>query len=363
MNDLSNPKRILVFPFDLMSHYLRCIELMKRFPDSEVYFASSRKYNSHVSKAGFQLFDVESFDPAYVMQCTRKFDFSWMNTKDLERVFLSQVEVIKKLKPDLVIGDVATTLKMAAAYNAVPYHSLMNGYLSKYYAFTRKVSVTHPAYRIVSLMPKKLGERITRFAEGVKFKKVHKPFKFLRDKYQLKKVASYLDEIEGDRNYICDQLTLFPQQDLPDNYEVVGPLNTVVNQNESNLIDQLDHAKPWIVVSMGSSGDWKGVSYLNDSAFNTFQMIVAGDLEGVLKGPHIYSKDFVNLDEILPKAKALICHGGNGTIYKGIEHNVYMYCKSSHFEQEWNIHGLERMHLAESINTWKKKDLLKALRK
>ncbi|RYF20266.1 MAG: hypothetical protein EOO42_12735 [Flavobacteriales bacterium] len=38
----------------------------------------------------------------------------------------------------------------------------------------------------------------------------------------------------------------------------------------------------------------------------------------------------------------MICHGGNGTLYLGILTNVYMLCLSSHFEQEWNVHALEK---------------------
>ncbi len=196
---------ILIFPFGLLSHYLRCIELAKQYYGKyEVLFASHPKYNSFVLEAGYKTFDCESFDTDLVMKCSQKFDFSWLNEKDIECVLLSQIKVIEHHKPSIVIGDVSPSLKMAAEFTGTAYHSLLNGYMSRYYLYTRRLSRTHPAYPYSKKVPEKYFDRITDFAEWVSFRLVHRPFKKLRKKYKLIKQRDYLSEMEGDENLICD---------------------------------------------------------------------------------------------------------------------------------------------------------------
>ena len=58
----------------------------------------------------------------------------------------------------------------------------------------------------------------------------------------------------------------------------------------------------------------------------------------------------MNIDEAMKVTNLMICHGGNGTIYYGLRHGVYMLCITSHFEQEWNVHALERIGYGKSVN-------------
>jgi len=343
-------KKLLIFPFNLLSHYLRCISLAKSYPEYDVWFASSAEYDSFVKRAGFNTFNVESFDPVKVMACSRVFDFKWLNEQDIFRVYRSQVNAIRELNPELVLGDTSPTLKMASEHTHVKYVALMNGYMTKYYSRVRKVSRTHYSYQYVSRLPNRVGDFITSFAEQKAFKAIHQPFRVLRKKLNLKKISSYLDELEGDENLICDDPDLFPQKNMPTNYRFIGSLFYVSNDREKVLLSALDHAKPTICVSMGSSGDWDKFSFLSADRYNFLNIIVAGDLRRTIKGDHIYYKEFVNLDEVLPYCRLLVCHGGNGTICLGIKHKVPMLCLTSHFEQEWNVQMLEEKGFGELIN-------------
>jgi UDP:flavonoid glycosyltransferase YjiC (YdhE family) len=313
-------------------------------------FAGSGKYNNYVTEAGYGIVDVQGFDPEMVMDCSRKFNFSWLNKKDIERVFLSQVEIIQHYKPDLVIGDMSPTLKMAAEKQGVKYIALMNGYMTRYYAETRMLSRTHAGYTYLKKLPAHVADKVVKIAENIAFKIVHRPFRQLRRAYKLKPVASYLLEMEGDENLICDEEAIFPQTNLPGNYKIIGPLLYTTQTDESVLLDSLKSSKPTICVCMGSSGDWSALGFLSKPKYKHLNIVTAGDHEEVIKGDHVIRTDFVNLDQLLPRCAYLICHGGNGTIYKGLEHNIYMLCFTSHFEQEWNVQMLEKLSLGRSIN-------------
>lgn len=343
-------KQILIFPFDLMSHYLRCITLAAKYSDYEVLFAYSQKYDALVKKAGFNSFYVEQFNSSEVMDKAAKFDFSWLNYLDLERVYLSQVKVIEELKPYLVISDTSPTLKMASEKTNVKCVALMNAYMSKHYKGVRGVSRTHYSYEYLKKLPQSIAIFITKIAEKAAFKKVHEPFKRLRKTYGLGKKKFYLDELEGDENLICDSPDIFSIKNAPYNYKVIGPLLYKQSNNENELITSLNNSKKNICVCLGSSGNWSALKFLSNNKYRAVNWIIAGDVKNEIKGAHIFSKDFINLDKILPLCDLLICHGGNGTIYEGLKHAKYMLFLTNHFEQEWNAQRLSELGNGIQIN-------------
>lgn len=336
---------ILFFPFNLLSHYLRCLVLADSYnkADYEIKFLGSDRYNSFVEAHGYEVFFCSSFDADYVMACTNTFNFDWLNEQDLERVMVAQVKCIQAMKADIVIGDVAPTLKMAAELTSVEHISVVNGYMTRYYSATRKIPRNHKAYELIRQLPGGVANALTAFGEHLAFRRIHTPFCSLRKKYGLKRVKDYLEELEGRENLICDLPELFPQKFLPKSYRFIGPLIYQHPEVTADWQQMVDCSKPLICVCMGSTGDWEQLRFLNDPYFSRYNIIAAGDKEGILSADHIISRDFVNLNQVLEKCSLMICHGGNGTIYNGILNGVFMLCLASHFEQEYNIDGLERM--------------------
>jgi UDP:flavonoid glycosyltransferase YjiC (YdhE family) len=328
---LKYPNRILVFPFDLMAHYLRCLSLVWNLPESEVLFAESNSYNSFVHAKGFSTFKCEGFDASFLLECAGKFDFSWLNYKDANRVLVSQISVIKEYKPDLVIGDTSPTLKMAAEICEVHYVTVINGYMSKYYSKVRLLSKSHPGYPYLSKLPPEFFKKITSFAERIAFWYVHKQFRKLRKENKLKSLKSFIDESEGDDVLVCDHFNTFPQKDIPCNYHEIGPLHWESKGGLQGVDYEIDKKKKTILVSMGSSGNWSNVEFLNSEVYNHYNIITAGDKNRILKGRNVFHRDFLNLDKALDISDLFICHGGSGTPSIGVVHNVKMIFFTSHF--------------------------------
>lgn len=343
---MMTPKKIILFfPFNLLSHYLRSLVLAKTYDANEylVYFISSDEYNEFVFKQGYKIFKAKQFDAAEVMNCSSNFDFSWLNSIDLEEVMLDQVRVIRELKADVVVGDMAPTLKMAAKITGVHHVSLLNAYMTRHYKFTRKISRSHKAYGLLNVFPEKLTNKLTIFGETIAFKHIQKAFNYLRKKYGLEKIKDYLSEIEGDETIICDIPSLFPLKTLPPTYKVVGPLVYDAPLMDEHRLDEVILQRPVICICMGSTGNWDSLRFLNDTNYARYAVITTGDSKGILSAPHIISFNFINLDQVLRRSKLMICHGGNGTIYTGIKNRVFMLCLPNHFEQEWNVDALEKI--------------------
>ncbi len=340
---------ILFFSFNLLSHYLRCLQLADELRDSfKILFPYSETYKNWLEK--YATFQCEAFDVNEVMKCVKKFDFSWLSPENIERVFLSQVEAIEKYRPVIVIGDAAFTLNMAAEKCNVPYISVINGYMSKYYSLTRTLSRTHKAHKFIKKLPVRTADTITQVAERLAFRRVHLPFKDLRKKYMLKRLKSYSNELEGDHTLICDVPELFPQKTLPPSYHFIGPLFFSSCKKERDIIEKLDCDKPTILVSLGSTGDWKKLHLLNNPIFHEFTIITTGDKELIIHGNHVISTPFLNNISVLPLIDVMICHGGNGTIYQALSCNVPILGLTSHFEQEWNMNRIEQLGLGASMD-------------
>lgn len=348
---------ILVFPFDLMSHYLRCIKLCENYREYRVIFLYSKKYSKYLIENGFEYFEGEHFNADRVINESKMFKFQWLNEKDIATVVQSQIDSIKKYKPEFVIGDSAPTLKMVCELTNTRYVSLMNGYMSKHYALNRSLPRKFIITKFVKLLPQKFQTVLTRFGENVMFYYIHKPFKITRRKLGLSYVKNYLDELEGDHNLICDSEYMFPQKKMPETYQIIGPLLYDNSEAKTDLIQLINNGKMNICVSFGSTGDWQPLSFLSDPTYSKFNIITTGDSEGIIKGEHVISKDFVNLDRLLPFCKLLICHGGNGTIYQGIKHQVQILCLPVHFEQYWNADRIESFGFGQNISQNPKKSI------
>lgn len=342
---------LLVFPFEQLSHYTRCLQLAQHLRGYfEVLFAHSARYAAFVKEAGFRTFPCLSLDAATVMECAKKFNFSWLQEKNLEPVFADQVRAIQAVQPVAVLGDNAPTLKMAAEKTGVTYISLFNGYMSKYYARVRKLSRTNPAYKLLKKLPEEILEFMTRQGEALAFREVHHAFRKLRRQYGLSRQHIYLDELEGDLNLICDLPELFPQKEVPRHYRIIAPLFYNTPNPKAAIANRLDPHRKTIFVSMGSTGDWEQVAFLNHPYFTRYNMVTAGDAECIIQGPTVIRAPFVNIHEFFSATDLVICHGGNGTIYQALLYGIPVLCKTVHFEQEWNADALEKAGLGQSLD-------------
>jgi len=361
----SEKQTLMVFPLDMAAHYLRCLELCKKLnAQFEISFAYSPKYDRFVKKCGFETFEVANFNSGEITAAASSFDFSWLNLPTIESILESQIAAIEEHRPSLVLGDAAFTLKMAAEKTGVPYVSLLNGYMTKYCRVTRKVSPTHPGYPYSKTIPKRVFERLTRVIEHAMFEKVHAPFRKARKKLNLSKLHYLLEELEGDFNLICDLPGFFPQRKLPENYEFVGPLFYMGDEEEKEVLDFFENNHLHIMVSTGSTGNWKNLNLLLDPVFSDSRIVISGNASSTIHASNILSTAFLNHTNIMVKVDILICHGGNGTAYQALSHGIPLLFFSGNFEQEWNIQRIIEMglgaRLEESFDAAKVREVVDA---
>jgi UDP:flavonoid glycosyltransferase YjiC (YdhE family) len=177
MNKLVKKPLLLIFPFDVLAHYTRCLTLAGYLRNHfEIKFLYSEKYISFVEAEGYLTFSGAALNAEEVIENLKRFDFSWLHESQLEHLLLDHLRVFEELKPDVVLGDTIPTLKMAAQKIQVPYISLMNGYMSRYYGQARQLPTAHPLHSYLKNLPKRLVEYLVEIGEQRSFKDIHRPF-------------------------------------------------------------------------------------------------------------------------------------------------------------------------------------------
>jgi UDP:flavonoid glycosyltransferase YjiC (YdhE family) len=203
---------------------------------------------------------------------------------------------------------------------------------------------------LLKKVPASIAIMLTKLGEASAFRQLHKPFKALRRQYNLQQRKVYLDELEGDITLICDLEELFPQKNLPSEYRVIAPLYYESKLSATGIRDKIDSNKKTILASMGSTGDWQNVSFLNSAFYKRYNIVATGDHSRVLHSEHIIHVPFININDLYPFVDLVICHGGNGTIYQALLYQIPLLCRSSHCEQEWNIQALEEKQAGKSLD-------------
>lgn len=342
---------LLVFPHDLMAHYLRCLQLSTYLrPYFEIRFLYSACFHSFVTDAGFETFNCAALNAEKVQQCMLSFDFSWLNEKELYCIYQAQVKIINELKPAAVLSDMCPTLKMAAEKTGVFHFSVINAYMSNYYANVRRMPRRFPLYKLFNLLPASMLQHFTHVGEQIFFRNMHRPFRKIRKQAALSERSSYMQEAEGDVNLVCDLPELFPLNNPPANYHFIPPLYARLTHEDDKIIEALDRTKKTLYVSMGSSGSWEKMSFLNNAAFLNYNIVTTGDTNKVVRGPNVFCYSFISSDQLFDLTDLVICHGGNGTVYQALSHGIPVLCKTAHVEQEYNVDGLERLQLGKSLD-------------
>lgn len=336
-------RKVLIFPFPLLAHTLRCIVLAdKEFSGDNVCFATTNKHEKLVIEKGYDFLHFKGIDPAEVVASAARFDFSWLSLPNLEEQLKEQLELIRQYKPDILVGDASATVRIAAEFSGVKFISLVNAYMTSYYFPQRTLSRRHPAYIYRMRFPA-LFALITPIAEKWNHRKVHEPFRILRRKYGLKPCRTFLDEWEGDETWICDDPELFPLVKLPISYRVLGPLyfDTIPGKVEERIIKALDRGRRTLLVTMGSTGSWASVQFLNEVRYAQWNIILLGDCGSGFEAPHFIKSAFADLDTLMKEASLVLCHAGNGTVYQALRRKKYLLLFTGNFEQEWNAERVE----------------------
>lgn len=329
---------VLVFAFDLLAHYTRCLRIADLLADEFEFVFQTSGYDEIVRRQGFRTFSCHRLaEKELIANGCREDVMNWPRA-EMEQVMLEQCEAIERYQPAFVIGDMSPTLSMAAERTETYFVSVVNAYLTRHYdaPFEMPDCLPNITADIVDVPPfyrNRLADR-----EGfIAVARSQKEFRFLRRRYNLTKKLNLALELEGDQTWVCDTSALHPlREQLPTGVKEIGPLRFFPRNVPHAANTSVRPDRKTVLVTMGSSGNYEWLQKLEADCFSKYDFLVCGRTTERILPDHVRYISFADLNELTPRVSMLICHGGNGSLYQALAAGKPALCVPSFFEQQFN---------------------------
>ncbi|MDY6861496.1 MAG: hypothetical protein SV062_00735 [Thermodesulfobacteriota bacterium] len=349
---MDSRKIILTPASNVLAHAGRCVivarELKRR--GHNVILAGSPKYlqSPEVVKEGeFEFYNLPDIGVEESLEILRTF---WKKPKrsSVKEHLDAELEMYKVLKPHLIIADFRLTVYISARKAGIPVVSLLGGrWIEKYAVEKLKAIKTHPKYpTIKKILGIKGAEIIMPFFQRLIIRYKVRPFQFAFKKYGLKKKKTLGDLLTGDFNLILDTHLWCPTRDLPENFQVVGPVYWEPEIPMPDWIKKIDRTRPVIYITLGSTGH-KDIFYELFKVFtdSSYQILVSTggqiDIPRDRVPKNFFLEKYLPGEEIMKLSDMVIYHGGSGTSYQTIKTCTPAIVIATHLEQEFMGEALE----------------------
>lgn len=335
-------RALLFADANFLAHVSRSLEVARVLRAEfgvDVAFAGSGPYMTLPAQDGFATYDCYTVPKERTLVLARRallMNPLWWQ-REVARSIRSDVEVIGRAAPDVVVGDMHWSLRAAAVETGRPYVSIVNAPWTNYSA--------HPigaldGHLVTRMLGRRLATRTFPFFKDALLWCWAFPYKLwrLRGRRRDVRTRTLFDVIEGDLTLLADVPEFSPTSALPPSVRYVGPVLWKARMAEPMWLGRLDPARPTVYVSMGSTGRQP----LFETAARAFAgtdyqvMMTTGEIAlapGSLP-PNVFATSFAPGERLLERAHVCVSHGGNGTLYQALTAGVPVVGIPTHVDQQ-----------------------------
>ncbi len=286
----------------------------------EIHFAAAH-FDERIFGAGgvpLRRWEITSLEPGTVARAVasgrRIYEEGTLATYVAE-----ERELLRRIRPAAVIGDLRLSLTVSAPLEGVPHAALINAYWSPHAVRDGFPMPDHP---LVRLFGEKRAARYFPMALPKVFAHFARPVNALRRKHGLPPLGSLPDVLlAGDMTIFPDIPWLVPTEGSPPHHHYLGPVLWSPRVPLPPWWDSLDPDRPTVYVTLGSSGraDLLPVVARAVAALG-FQAIVATAGRASLPDPppHVHVAELVPGDLAARRARLVVSNGGSTTGYQAL---------------------------------------------
>ena len=252
------------------------------------------------------------------------------------------LQIIRSVKPDLIIGDFRLSLSVSARVAQVPYAAITNAYWSPFY---RPRRFPLPVLPMTRYLPIGIAEMLFRIAGPLVFPRHCSPLNQVRKEYGIESVGSDLRRVYTDADHIfyADEPSLFPVPEKPMHHHFLGPLLWSPSLPVPAQWDRFDPGKPTIYLTLGSSGS----TMVAEQAYRAIDALgvnliaaTAGASFPASKNMRSVVTDYVPGDAAAARSRLVICNGGSPTSQQALDAGVPVLGIAGNMDQFMNMAGL-----------------------
>lgn len=321
-----------------LSHVAKCLAIRERLVQKhhEVLIAVARKNAKFLKAINIEhcvISDIQEIDGAALPTTTWFKQPQWA-----VECINTEVALLKKYKPDSVLGVFRFTTKASCRLAGIPYDSLICGCMlpgsQAALGYTEDEAGRDLQRQNLAGFYRYAGAKLSRALAA----------------FGLNKIGDIRQMLRGDRTFLWDIPEFFALEE-EENIVHVGPVYwDDWPQDDQPEIAACSYENPLAVLtfgtcSMSASAAERIAGLLLDLGYHV--LIVAGGQEKLLKimpqHPAVTSLNFAPLRKILPHSSLVICHGGQMTVFEALSNKIPVAIMPFQPEQAHNGVCLERL--------------------
>lgn len=238
---------------------------------------------------------------------------------DLSDYVDEDLRLLHAVRPDVVVGDFRLSLSVSARLAAIPYLGIVNAYWERRTGALPEV----PAHALTRLLGVPLASRL--FDVIAPWALVHhaQPMRRLRERYGLAPLPGDFREVvlDCDHRLYADPEALVPIAPLHEHETVLGPIPFSPVVDPDALEDVSSDGRPAVYVTLGSSGDARGVRAICE-ALDDLGCTVILSTAGAPPPPGLPATTralrYVDGERAARLARFVVCNGGSPTTHQAL---------------------------------------------
>ncbi|ANG62501.1 glycosyl transferase family 1 [Marinobacterium aestuarii] len=344
-SSVMHKRRVLFFAEAVtLAHVARPMVLARVLEDAgyDVHFACHPRYRElfHALQRSWR--PVQSISSRAFLEALAKGQPLY-DSDTLQAYITEDLEVIKEVSPDLIIGDFRLSLSVSARLAAIPYMTITNAYWSPY---------ARPDYRVPELpITRFFGAGVAgalfKLARPLAFALHTRPLNRVRKHYGLPSLGLDLRRTytDADQTLYADLPELVPTFERPATHRYIGPINWSPSVALPPWWDELPTDKPIIYLTLGSSGQSELLPRVLQALAQlpvTVIVATAGLIQLERTPQNAWVADFLPGEQAASRASLVICNGGSPTTLQALAVGVPVIGIASNLDQYLNMSYLEQ---------------------
>lgn len=358
MAEATTPRRRKVLFFAeavTLAHIARPVTLARGLDPSrfDVILATAPRYEALWRDPPITVHPIDSITPAQFLDALAH-GRPLYDAPTLRRYVAEDLDVIRAVRPDVVVGDFRLSLSVSARVAGVPYVSITNAYWSPY-ARQRFPLPELPLVRVVGVAAARAMFAVVR---PLAFALHTRPLNRVRREHGLPPLGLDLRRVytDADQTLYADVPDLVPTYDLPANHQYLGPIlwsPAVPLPPWWGELDQ-DRDRPVVYVTMGSSGSGMLLPTILDALADLPVTVIAATVGQPLPRAlprNARTADYLPGLEATARASLVVCNGGSPTTYQALAAGVPVLGIAGNMDQHLNMAGIVRAGAGEVLRS------------
>jgi UDP:flavonoid glycosyltransferase YjiC (YdhE family) len=266
------------------------------------------------------------------------------DVKALRAYVKDELELIRELAPDVVVGDFRLSLAVSTRVTNTPYMAITNAYWSPY----GRQRFPVPELPIAKRLGLPIAQRLFQIARPFAFAYHTLPLNRVRREYGLPSLGLDLRRIytEADHTLYADVPEVAPTFGRPDNHHYLGPILWSPPVELPTWWQDVPRDRPVLYVNLGSSGRRELLPIVLDALADLPVFVVAATLgrTSALRCPdNVRLASFLAGDRAAALASLVICNGGSPATHQSLMASTPVLGLASNMDQHLNMDGVQRL--------------------